>query len=105
MGALDFILELLETDQIRDLYRRHWYVEAYYLLGMLDYLSNQNDLPICTRYDDMRAGKLERPILPTGVVLTSEVCKTDEPIREAMQNAIPEFLRYNIVESEVRNVV
>ena len=53
----------------------------------------------------MRAGKLERPILPTGVVLTSEVCKTDEPIREAMQNAIPEFLRYNIVESEVRNVV
>ena len=105
MGDLDFILELLENDQIRSLYRRHWYVEAYYLLGMIDYLYNQNDLPIFTRYNELRAGKLERPILPTGVVLTSEVCKTDEPIREAMDNAIPEFLRYNIVESEVRNVV
>ena len=105
MGDVDFMLSLLESDEIRKLYDRHWYPEALYLLAMLDYLSRENDIPLCTKYDDLRVHKLSKPIFPIGVMMTSEVLRSDEPMRKAEQNAIPEFRRFNIIESEVRNVV
>ena len=105
MGDVDFMLSLLESDEIRKLYDRHWYPEALYLLAMLDYLSRENDIPLCTKYDDLRVHKLSKPIFPIGVIMTSEVLRSDEPMRKAEQNAIPEFRRFNIIESEVRNVV
>lgn len=105
MGDVDFMLDLLESDKIRTLYNRQWYPEALYLLAMLDYLSRINDIPLCTKYDDIRAHKLSRPVYPVGILMTSEVLKSDEPIRRAERDAIPEFSRFNIYESEVRNVV
>ena len=105
MGDLDYIVEVIESDRIRHLYDKKWYPEALYLLAMIDYLSAENDIPICTNYNDIRARKLEKPLFPTGVVLASKVTKSDEPLREALNNAIPEFMRFNIVENEVRNVV
>lgn len=105
MGDVDFMLELLESDKIRTLYNKHWYPEAMYLLGMLDYLSRENQLPPCTKYDDIRKRKLSKPIYPIGVLMTGEVLKSNEPLKKAERNAIPEFLRFNIIENEVRNVV
>lgn len=87
------------------LYKRRWYPEALYLLAMLDYLSRENDIPICTKYNDIRMQKLEKTIYPTGVQLNSQVLRSDEPIRKAEQEAIAEFRRFNIIENEVRNVV
>ena len=104
MGDIDFIIETLETDEIRKLYERSWYREALYLQAMLDYLSRINSLPLCTNYNDIRAQKLEKPYFPAGVVV-SYVATGDESIKEkALANAIPEFMRFNIVESEIRNV-
>ena len=105
MGDLDFIVDVLERDEIRALYDKKWYPEAFYLLAMLDYISRVNDVPICTRYDDIRAQRLSRMIFPIGVLLTSELLKSDEPLQKAKSDAIPEFLRFNIIESGVRNVV
>ena len=105
MGDVDFMIDLLETDEIRMLYNKQWYPEALYLLAMLDYLSRENHIPICTKYDDIRARKLSKPIFPAGVLMTSEVLKTDEPKRKAEQEAIPEFKRFNIIENGVRDVV
>ena len=104
MGDIDFIIETLETDEVRKLYERSWYREALYLLAMIDYLSRMNDLPICTNYNDIRSQKLEKPYFPAGVAV-SYAATGDESIKEkALADAIPEFLRFNIVESEVRNV-
>ena len=105
MGDIDFMIDVLESDEIRTLYNKHWYPEALYLLAMLDYLSRVNDVEICTKYNDIRARKLSKPIYPTGVILTSKVLKSNEPLRKAEEEAIPEFRRFNIIESEVRNVV
>lgn len=105
IGDVDFMLDLLKTDEIRTLYDRHWYPEALYLLAMLDYLSRENNIPLCTKYNDIRARKLSKPIFPTGVLMTSEVLKSDEPLRKAEREAIPEFRRFNIIESGVRDVV
>lgn len=104
IGDIDFIIETLEADEIRKLYECSWYREALYLLAMVDYLSRINDLPLCTNYNDIRAQKLERPCFPAGVIV-SYAATGDERIKEkALANAIPEFLRFNIVEGEVRNV-
>ena len=105
MGDLDFIVVVLESDEVRKLYNKHWYPEALYLLAMLDYLSRINEIPLCSKYNDLRMRKLEKPIYPVGVLLNSEVLKSDEPLRKAEKEAIPEFRRFNIIESEVRNVV
>lgn len=104
MGDIPFIIQLLETDQIRKLYEKKWYPEALYLLAMLDYLSRENHVPICTNYNDIRTAKLQRPVYPSSVVIMCKALKSDAPKEECYRMAIPEFLRFNIVESEVRNV-
>lgn len=105
MGDIDFMIDVLESDQISVLYRKRWYPEAFYLLAMLDYVSRENDIPLCTKYDDIRTKKLQKPIYPVGVLLTSETLKSDEFKKKAELDAIPEFKKFNIMESEVRNVV
>lgn len=104
LGDIDFIIETLETDEIRKLHDRQWYRESLYLLAMVDYLSRLNGLPICTNYNDIRCQKLEKPYFPASVIV-SYAATGDESIKnEAVANAIPEFMRFNIVESEVCNV-
>ena len=104
LGDIDFLLNVLENDEIHILYTKRWYPEAFYLLAMVDYLSRENEIPICTKYNNIRSQKLSKPIYPAGVIVTSEVLKSDEPLKKAEKKAIPEFLRFNIVESEVRNI-
>ena len=105
MGDLDFIVTILKNDEIRKFYNKHWYPEALYLLAMLDFLSRINEIPLCSKYNDLRMTKLEKPIYPLGVLINSEVLKSDEPLRIAEKEAIPEFRRFNIIEGNVRNVI
>ena len=105
MGDIDFMISTLEADEIRALYDKKWYPEAFYLLAMLDYLARVNDIPLCTKYNDIRIQKLKDPVYPVGVLITCEVMKSDEPKIRAEEDAIPEFRRFNIMESEVRDVV
>lgn len=104
MGDIPFIIQLLESDQIRELYEKKWYPEALYLLAMLDFLSRENDVPLCENYNDIRATRLQWPIYPSSVVVMCKVMNSDVPKEECLQKAIPEFLRFNIVECDVRNV-
>ena len=69
MGDIPFIIQLLKTNQIRELYEKKWYPEALYLLAMLDYLSRVNNVPICKNYNDIRNSKLQRPIYPSSVII------------------------------------
>jgi hypothetical protein len=48
---------------------------------------------------------LEKPIFPASVLALSLAAKNDDAMKEAVNKAIPEFLRFNIIESEVRNIV
>jgi len=104
MGDIDFIINTLESDKIRKLYQKRWYPESLYLLAMVDYLSRENDLPICEDYNDIRAARLREPIYPSSVIAMSAFSRSDQPKQNSYAQAIPEFKRFNIVESEVRNV-
>lgn len=105
MGDIDFIIDTLEKDDIRVYYQRGWYRECLYLLAMLDYISRMNSVPVCTGYEDLRSCKLKEPLYPSGILTAALVSGSDVPKTKALQDAIPEFLRFNIVESEVRNVI
>jgi transcriptional regulator with XRE-family HTH domain len=104
-GDIDFIIDTLENDRVRELYQKQWYPEALYLLAMLDYLSKMNDLPICTNYNDIRKHRLIQIVYPTSVLIRAAVMQSESVKEEARKEAIPEFMQFNIVESEVRNLV
>ena len=104
-GDIDFLIQVLESDLILKYYNRKWYLESFYLLGMFDYICRINDVPICSKYDDLRRQRMQEIIYPAGVLLTARVLG-DESIKEqALKEAIPEILRFNIVESDIRNVI
>lgn len=104
MGDIDFLIEVLQSDEIRELFNRKWYAESLYLLAMLDYISRLNDVPLCSEYNDLRCCKLDRTIYPSSIIAMSVVFGNDDAKRQAEAEAIPEFLRHNIVEADVRNV-
>ena len=105
LGDIDFIIDTLESQDIRMYFERKWYPESLYLLAMLDYISRENDVPLCDEYDDLRRCKLEKTIYPSSVLAMAAASKTDDELRHAEVTAIPEFKRFNIIESEVRNVI
>ncbi len=105
MGDIAFIMETLELQDIRTYYEQKWYPESLYLLAMLDYLSRVNDVPLCDEYDDLRHCKLEKPVYPASIRAMAAASPNDDILRQAEKAAIPEFKRFNIIESEVRSVV
>ena len=64
MGDMDFLIDILESGEIRRLYQKRWYLESLYLLAMVDYLSRENNLPLCREYDDLRKVCLTEPVFP-----------------------------------------
>ena len=105
LGDIDYILDALQRDEIRTYYQRKWYPESLYLLAMLDYISRLNDVALCKAYDDLRNARLDHPIYPASVLAMCAVDGDTQAKEKAKREAIPEFLKYNIIESEVRNVI
>ena len=71
---------------------------------MLDYLSKENNVPLCTDYDDLRKAKLTKPLFSASIVSLVEATGNNNYYTDAINSSIPEFLKYNIVESDIRNV-
>ncbi len=105
LGDIEFIIELLEEDHIRRYYQKKWYPESLYLLAMLDFISRENNIPLCTQYNNMRKLKLKNILFPSGVSVAAKVTGNNELKNRSVSDAIPEFMRFNIVESDVRNVI
>lgn len=105
LGDVDFIIDTLEKNDIRRYYDKQWYPESFYLLAMLDYVSRENDIALCADYGDLRSQKLSEPVFPSGIVAMAALDANANAMETARNCAIPEFLRFNIIENEVRNVI
>ena len=103
-GDIGFIIDTLESNQIRKLYDRKWYPESFYLLAMVDYLSRENNVPLCGNYNDIRSQKLQNEIFPAGLLISCAALKDESAKDECRKNAIPEFKRFNIMERDIRDV-
>lgn len=105
LGDIHFIVSVLESNDIRNYYKKKWYPEAFYLLAMLDYISRLNNIPLCTEYDDLRHQKLKKIIYPSSVIAIYAINRVERVKDKAFEDSIPEFKKFNIVESDVRNVI
>ena len=103
-GDIDFIIDTLQSDDIGRYWSRKWYPEAYYTLAMVDYLSRENQLPLCKNYDSIRATSLKKTIFPRDIELAARLDPSLNIKEQAISESIPEFIRYNIVEKEIRDV-
>lgn len=103
-GDIDFIIDTLKSSKIRDYWNREWYPESFYLLAMVDYLSKENGLPLCKDYDDIRSYTLSDPLYPRDIMLMEKLDSSLDMREQSRKEAIPEFMRFNIVESGIRDV-
>lgn len=71
---------------------------------MVDFLSGIHGIPLCNQYDRMRGQKLEKVIYPKDVELARKLSPELDVREQSRKEAIPEFMRFNIVEKEIRNV-
>ena len=105
LGDIAFVIETLDSKKIRVYYERNWYPESLYLLAMLDYVSRINNIPLCDDYDDLRCCRLEKTVYPSGIRAIYAASRDERVLQQAALAAIPEFMRFNIVENEVRDIV
>ena len=104
LGDFGFLETTFLSGEIRKLYDINWYPECFYLLAMVDYLCRENDLPLAQEYDDIRKARLSKTFYPAGVLVMSAFSNDNKHKELCVNEAIPEFIRHNIVESDVRNV-
>ena len=104
MGDIDFLIDVIKSDRVHGYMDKKWYREALYLLAMVDYLCRENDLPLHEGFEELRRLRLSEIVYPAGILILSAALKSEEPKEKSLREAIPEFMRHNIVESEVRNV-
>lgn len=105
LGDIEFLIETIESRNIITYYKRNWYPECLYLLAMIDYISRENDIPLCEDYSEIRKLKLKKLLYPSSVITAYAVSQNKEVKERAIKDSIPEFIHFNIVESEVRNVI
>lgn len=99
----DFIKRMATTDVINNYYQNNKYKEALYLLALLDYLSKKNSLPLLKQYDYLRDYKLDKVYVSKSLYLLLAYKSTT--ITSIYKECIKEFLKYNIVEAEIDNVI
>lgn len=105
LGDIEFINQILKNDEIRKLYQLKLYPESFYLLAMVDYISRMNNISLCKDYDDLRSLCLKETIYPKGILALDKIMNTNRHKTHSLQNAIPEFMQFNIVENGVKNTL
>lgn len=104
LGWKDFLIQVLESNQIRILFNKEEVAKSLYLLSMVDYLSRIHQIDLCSEYSDIRCLKLEEPLYPQDAKLIDDVLHTNKFKTNSYKKAIPEFLIHNIIEGDVFNV-
>ena len=103
VGEKTFIKEIEEKNEIQELFSQKEYLKSLYLLSLLDYLSDKNELDKNDKYDDIRGMKLNKMYVPKSIYLLL-LTKTIK-ISKVYKESIKTFLDHNIVEAEIENDV
>ena len=104
LGDCDFIIQTLKSDAIGKYQQKGWHLESLYLLAMVDYLCRENGLPMCMNYNSLRCMRLSETVFPAGINILCIALGSNESKQEGINASIPEFIRHNIVEAEIRDV-
>ncbi|MBR5048957.1 MAG: helix-turn-helix transcriptional regulator [Erysipelotrichaceae bacterium] len=101
LGDHDFITDVIESQDINFFFSHKWYPETFYLLALLDLVCQRNGVLLYPDYKDLRTMRLSQTIYPDEVVILASSVSSERPLQEALKHAMPQFLRYNIVETDI----
>lgn len=102
MGDKPFILDAVKNKVPFYYCQQKKIKECLYLVAMIDYLCRVNHIKLYAGFEPFRSMKLEDPKYPTDILLIDALGVMDKS--ESLKYAIPEFLRHNIIEGDIRNV-
>lgn len=100
-GELEYLVNVLESQEINRYWRLCMYAEAMYEVAMVDYICRRNDIPRCENYNEIRNHKLDHVAYPIDVKLIDELRGTHEEVEKSEKSAIPEFRSFNIIEGAI----
>ena len=103
-GDIKFIEYILTNNTIIDYFNKSWFEESFYSLALLDYVSKRNSIPLAKEYDFLRNKRLKNKVFPRDTMLVNKLNKNTKKKKEILKLAIPEFLKYNIVETNISDV-
>ena len=75
-----------------------------YMRAYLDYISDKNNIPCVKEYHYLRNKKLKHRIFSRDIYILSKLNANTNAKKESLKNAIPMFLKYNIVETDINDV-
>lgn len=86
------------------------YAYVFYVLAMIDYLSDVNHIKRDPAYDGLRDLRLPELLVPRDIVIKAQVMNDDNIIDNAISDCYNDecgryFMKYNIMDKEIRNVV
>lgn len=104
-GDMNFVNHVVSKGLVDILWNNQQYEEALYLLAIVDYFSREHNCPLCRDYRELRKQKLQDLIFPNSILMMDKLQPSYGWKKKAIENAIPEFLRHNIVEGDVKNAI
>ncbi|MCI8525917.1 MAG: hypothetical protein HFF17_08360 [Oscillospiraceae bacterium] len=76
-----------------------------FILDTLDYISRINGVPLAGEYEDLRQCRPKTTLYPSGILAVCAAANSDAARADAVRNSIPAFIRFHILEGEVRDAI
>ena len=103
LNASEFFNKIIREKQIDFYYKNNGKEYAFYLLALIDYLSNKFNIPKYEkRYNDIRKETLSRPFFVGSTLVSFD--SIEEAEQKLNIHVLPEFKKFNIIEEDVFNV-
>jgi hypothetical protein len=106
LGDRGFVNAVVSGHDIEDYWDAGEYAHAFYLMAAVDYLCRINDSPPYDNevFSEVRERKLAEVIYPPDVYIIERVLPERKPREDSERKSIPEFIKYGIVEVNIRDV-
>ncbi len=109
LNDTDFVVKIIKEKWIETFWKWGWKEESLYVLALLDYLSDLYQVEPFTYYDWYRNQKLDNVLYPQSILIEDHL-KPEQNIKEKVIKKCQQdycssfFIKYNIVEGDIRNV-
>lgn len=105
MGDIEFVIYLLKNNLIENYWKKEWYAESFYLIALLDILCKKYNKELVNKYNYIRTEKLAEPLYPRDIIMYDYLFPEKNIKESILENCNKEFLKYNIIEGDIYDVV
>lgn len=110
LGDDKFVITLLKEDWVSQLWKQKKYFEALYIVAMLDYLTSLRNIELFDEYEFYRKQKFEDLIYPKDIMFIEKLLPNEKILQKEIKLCSEDecgkfFMRHNILEKSIRDVV